>query len=287
MRKQKWMRLAFIALLSGLLVQSCSKDEVLIPESDLTLDQNPGWTVRPDFATLDTRPQEVIAQFQVTGDDAFPVKLNKDAAKGGKYALVIGISDYEGTTNDLTYCDEDADDWAARLQTEGYNVTLLKDLNATKSAVESAVATLVSQSIAGNEIGFVYSGHGSRGSIVTTDLYFINSSWFGTMFANATSTKMMFTFDACQIGAMATALNATGRVITVASDTRRYSYDGDASMANGVFTYYQMEGFDQINYVYVEDDSQYACDQMYIWAKSVHVKVAPSYVDSYAGDLDL
>ena len=108
------------------------------------------------------------------------------------------------------------------------------------------------------------------------------------MFENVASTKMMFTFDACQIGAMATDLNATGRVVTVASDTRRYSYDGDATMANGVFTYYQMEGFDTENYIYVEDDSQFACDEMYTWASNLHgVKVAPSYVDSYAGDLDL
>ncbi len=285
MKTQKWIKLTILTLLSGVLLISCQKEEALTPEFETTVSQN--YTVRPDFATVDTRPQDVIAQFQVTADNAFPVKLNKDVAEGAKYALVIGISDYAGTVNDLTYCDEDADDWAARLQTEGYTVTILKDLNATKSAIESAVATLVSQSIAGSEIGFVYSGHGSRGNIISTDLYYINSAWFKTMFLNVTSTKMMFTFDACQIGAMATDLNATGRVITVASDTRRYSYDGDATMANGVFTYFQMEGFDQLNYVFVEEDSQYACDQMYIWGKTVHRKVAPSYVDSYAGDLDL
>jgi len=285
MRTQKIIKLAFVALLTGVVFQSCQKDEALIPETDLTV--NPSYTVRPDFATLDTRPQDVIAQFQVTGNDATPVKLDYNTPKGSKYAVVIGISDYEGTSNDLQYCDDDANDWAAQLQAEGYNVTLLLDLNATKSAVESAVATLASQSIAGNEIAFIYSGHGSRGSIVTTDLYFINSSWFGTMFANATSTKMMFSFDACQIGAMATDLNANGRVIAVASDEKKYSYDGDATMQNGVFTYYQMIGLDQLNYIYFEPDCQYACDQMKIWASTVHVRVAPSYVDSYAGDLDI
>ena len=169
MKTQKWIKLTFLILLTGVILSSCTKEEELIMESDLTLGQN--YTVRPDFATLDNRPQEVIAHFQLTEKDAFPVKLNVNTAKtAGKYALVIGISDYEGTANDLTYCDEDADDWAARLQTEGYTVTILKDLNATKSAIESAVATLVSQSIAGNEIGFVYSGHGSRGNIISTDL---------------------------------------------------------------------------------------------------------------------
>ncbi|NOQ26658.1 MAG: hypothetical protein GQ564_14965 [Bacteroidales bacterium] len=284
MKTQKWIKLTVLTLLSGVLLISCQKEEAFTPETIVSAD----FTVRPDFATLDTRPASVIADFTFTAEDAVAVKLDGNAAKGLKYALVIGISDYEGTANDLTYCDEDADDWGARLQTEGYTVTMLKDLNATQSAIESAVATLASQAIAGNEISLVYSGHGSRGSIVTTDLAYISSTWFGTSFSNATSTKMMFTFDACQIGAMKTDLSATGRIVTVASDTRRYSYDGDATMANGVFTYYQMEGFDTENYIYVEDDSQYACDEMYAWAASLHgVKVAPSYDDSYAGDFDL
>jgi uncharacterized caspase-like protein len=97
---------------------------------------------------------------------------------------------------------------------------------------------------------------------------------------------MSFNFDACQIGAFGTALNKAGRVIALASDTKRYSYDGTAAMANGVFTYYQMLGFDQQGYVYAEPDDAYACQQMILWAASVHVKVAPSYIDAYVGDLD-
>jgi len=286
MKTKQWIKLTFLALFASFIFNSCSEEELISPEENITIDQ-PTYSVRPDFATLDTRPADVIANFQVTGNNATPVKLNYSAAKGGKYALVIGISDYAGTSNDLSYCDDDAIDWKNQLQAEGYNVTSLIDLAATKAAIEAAVTNLASLSIAGNEIAFVYSGHGSRGNIVTTDLYYINSSWFQTMFANATSTKMMFTFDACQIGAMATALNANGRVIAVASDTKRYSYDGDATMQNGVFTYYQMKGLDDLNYIYFEPDCQYACTQMILWAKTARVKVAPSYVDSYVGDLDI
>jgi len=281
MKTQKWIKLAFVALLSGVILQSCSKEEDLILDET----QNPTVSVRPDFATLDTRPAEVIAQFQVV--ETQPVELLKSAAKGGKYALVVGISNYSGTANDLQYCDDDATDWKARLQAEGYTVTSLLDLSATKANIESAINTLASQSVAGNEIAFIYSGHGSRGNIVTTDLYYINYSWFKTKFSTAKSTKMMFSFDACQIGAMATALNATGRVIAVASNKTVYSYDGDATMKNGVFTYYQMIGFDNLGYVYLEPDCDYACAQMKIWATANKVKVAPSYVDSYTGYFDL
>jgi hypothetical protein len=289
MKTQRWIKLALYALLAGVIFNSCSKDE-FIAEPDYSLeDGKASYTVRPDFATLDDRPSDVIAKFMVTELDAKPVELDETSAKGAKYALVIGISDYAGTANDLQYCDDDAIDWKNRLQTEGYSVTALLDLNATKSAIESAIATLASKSIAGNEIAFVYSGHGSKGNIVTTDLYYISSTWFQTMFTNAASTKMVFTFDACQIGAMATALNKNGRVIAVASDTKTYSYDGDATMQNGVFTYYQMKGFDQMGYVYAEDDFQYACTQFKTWASSRRpkLKVAPSFKDSYLGNLDL
>jgi uncharacterized caspase-like protein len=287
MKTQNWFKLAFLVLAAGVILFSCSKDEAFIPATDM--DEYTTFTVRPDFADLDDRPADVIAQFTITEKDAKPVELDQNSPKGAKYALVIGISDYSGTANDLTYCDDDAIDWRNRLQTEGYTVTTILDMNATKSAIESAVTTLASRSIAGNEIAFVYSGHGSKGNIVTSDLYYISSTWFKTMFTNAASTKVMFTFDACQIGAMATALNKTGWVIAVASNTTTYSYDGDATMQNGVFTYYQMKGFDQMGYIYAEDDFQYACTQFKTWASSRRpkLKVAPSFVDSYAGSLDL
>jgi len=270
------------ALGFSLFLTSCSKDDETVQQSD-----QPTWSVRPDFATLDTRPPDVIARFTITERDAEPVKLSTLKA-GGKYALVVGISDYSGTSNDLQYCDDDATDWAARLKAEGYtNITVLLDSKATKAAIESAVNDLASLSIAGSEIAFCYSGHGSKGNIVSTDLYYISSTWFKTKFANAKSTKMMFCYDACQIGAMATDLQATGRVIAVASNKTSYSYDGDATMKNGVFTYYQMKGFDQLNYVFLEPDCQYACDQMKIWAATYRIRVVPSYVDYYSGNFDL
>ena len=283
MKTSKWISILFVALLAILIIQSCSKDDELSFQSD-----QPSFSVRPDFETIDTRPADVIARSKITERDASPVELKLYNLKAsGKYALVIGISNYSGTANDLTYCDDDATDWKTRLQNEGYTVTSLIDLNATKANIEAEVNNLASLSVAGNEITLCYSGHGSKGNIVSTDLYYISSSWFKTKFANATSTKMFFCIDACQIGAFSTDLNKTGRVIAVASNKSSYSYDGDATMKNGVFTYYQMQGFDNQGYIYVEPDCKYACDKMIAWAKSVRVRVVPSYVDSYSNDFDL
>ncbi|MFO7608863.1 MAG: caspase family protein [Candidatus Krumholzibacteriia bacterium] len=277
---KKLILLASLTLV--LVLVGCSSDD---PTSPLTTEPIDGSIYqRPEF--IDERPEAEQRAHTLTAADVFAVTPASADKAGGKYALVIGISDYAGTANDLTYCDDDAVDWRNYLQGQGYTVTMLLDLNATKAAIEAAVANLVSLSIAGNEIAFAYSGHGSRGNLVSADLYYVSSAWFGGMFANVGSTKMAFNFDACQIGAFGTALNKPGRVIALASDTRRYSYDGTAAMANGVFTYYQMVGFDQQGYVFAEDDDAYAVAQMIAWAKSVRVKVAPSYLDTYVGSLD-
>jgi hypothetical protein len=271
-----------LGLLLAALLSGCSTDQPTSPADTATIDGSQ--FQRPEF--IDERPEAVQQQFTLTEADVFTVTPASPDKAGAKYALVIGISDYAGTTNDLTYCDDDAVDWRNYLQGQGYTVTTLLNLAATKSAVEAAVANLASLSIAGNEIAFAYSGHGSRGNMVTTDLYYISSAWFGGMFTSVGSTKMSFNFDACQIGAFGTALTKEGRVIALASDTRKYSYDGTAAMANGVFTYYQMLGFDQVGYVFAEDDDAYAVAQMKLWAATARVKVAPYYIDNFVGSLD-
>jgi len=284
MRNSKFILRFVLAIAFGftLFITSCTKDK----EDLFSEGPQQDFTVRPDFATLDTRPQSTIQEFTLTNLNTKPATLDLSKA-GGKYAVVIGISDYEGTANDLNYCDDDAQDWKTRLTAEGYNVTLLLDRNATASNIDAALTDLAALSSAGNEIAFCYSGHGSKGNIISTDLYYIGTTWFQTKFANANSTKMMFCFDACQIGDMEKALNAPGRIVITASGKNNYSYDGDATMKNGVFTYYQMEAFDDLGYIYVEPVCDYAIAEMIAWAKVRHIRVSPSYVDSYSGDMDL
>jgi hypothetical protein len=55
-------------------------------------------------------------------------------------------------------------------------------------------------------------------------------------------------------------------------------------MKNGVFTYYQMVGFNSQGYTYAEGDASYACTQMTSWAKTNHVTCSPSYSDGYTGN---
>jgi len=268
-----------LVLLAGIMFFGCSKNSPVAPTGTA---EDISQYLRPEF--IDNRPAEVIAQYTLI--DCEPVALDKNTPKGAKYALVIGISAYP-YPNTLKYCDDDARDWAQRLQQEGYTVTSVIDNQATKNNIESAVNTLASRAIAGNEIAFCYSGHGYKGQMISVDMYYLSDTWLKSKLGNAASTKMAFAFDACQIGSMKSALNGTGRVIAVASSSSSLSYDGDASMSNGVFTYYQMKAFDQLGYIYYEPDCQYACDNFIAWAKAKRLKVSPSYSDTYTGQMDL
>ena len=226
----------------------------------------------------------------LTTSDSITVTVVNSGGNGDvkKYALVIGISDYEGTANDLNYCDDDATDWKNFLQTQGYTVTTLIDNQATANNIDSAVDDLLSIEDGNDYVVFTYSGHGAKYSnygscIISQDLYYMTHAWLEAKFDNADSKHIYFAFDACEIGDFKNLVDAN-KVGAFASN-RRYSYDGDSSMKNGVFTYYQMDGWYNKNFDNFEDDSNYAVQEMKNWARTRHVKVDPFVQDMYNGPM--
>ena len=87
------------------------------------------------------------------------------------HAVICGISDYFGTSNDLNYCDDDAYDMQDALMSyenwSSSNIILLIDSSATKSAVQSAIQTMASNADSNDVCLFFYSGHGTTGSDVS------------------------------------------------------------------------------------------------------------------------
>lgn len=222
----------------------------------------------------------------LTDSDSITVSVSNGGGDVNKYALVIGISDYEGTANDLQYCDDDAVDWKNFLQGEGYSVTMLTDNQATADNIEAALYALLADEDGDDYVVLTYSGHGydytGYGScIISQDLYYMTHGYFESFFDLADSPHIYFAFDACEIGDFQGLVDAN-RVGAFASNTR-YSYDGDSSMQNGVFTYYQMEGWGIYNNF--EEDAAYAVQEMKDWPPSPRIKVDPFYVDQFAGPM--
>lgn len=210
---------------------------------------------------------------------------------GQKYAVVIGISDYEGTSNDLNYADDDAIDWANYLESIGYTVYLLLDREATAQAIEDAINWLISVvDEPGDGVVFAYSGHGyydrTYGSmIISTDMVGITQGYLDSAFSYLESQHVFFFFDACQIGGMEVlADEEVGRYVAMASNERSYSYDGTSDMQNGFFTYYFLEdAIKTKGYQYMEDAFDYTVAVL----KKILPQMKPTEADTYDGGLSL
>jgi hypothetical protein len=219
------------------------------------------------------------------GSDSVTVNIGGGSNPVNKYALVIGISDYESDVNDLEYCDDDAMDWKNFLQGKGYSVNIITDSQATAANIENALYDLIADEDGNDYVVLTYSGHGydypGYGScIISHDEYYMTHGYFESFFDTADSPHIYFAFDACEIGGFQGLLD-TDRVGAFASN-RRLSYDGDSSMKNGVFTYYQMEGW--TIYDNFEEDAAHAVQEFKNWAPRF-IKVDPFYKDQFAGPM--
>jgi hypothetical protein len=84
------------------------------------------------------------------------------------YAIVVGISDYPGTSADLSYCDDDSQDIYSMLINDfnfkSENVYYLQDSSASKAAISNAFDQIASQISSDDIFFFYYSGHGGAGT---------------------------------------------------------------------------------------------------------------------------
>jgi len=217
-----------------------------------------------------------------------PPKPPEDPPDGvlERWAICIGISDYEGTGDDLNYCDDDAREWKNFLTGEGYTVVLLIDNQATASNIEAEITDLLSNEDGDDYVVFTYSGHGLKyrkyGScMLSHDKYLIPHKWLKSKFDNADSTHIYFTLDACEIGGFRNSISAN-RVGAFASNNK-LSYE-DPNLQNGVFTYYQIVGWNTYNNF--EDDAAYAIQGMQNWANQYpSITVDPFFVDNFEGTM--
>ncbi len=79
-------------------------------------------------------------------------------------AVCVGISDYVGTDSDLSYCDDDARDFADALAAQGNwdagNITVILDRQATAANIWAALNAMSAASDANDQCVFFFSGHG-------------------------------------------------------------------------------------------------------------------------------
>jgi hypothetical protein len=232
-----------------------------------------------------------------------------EPCSGDKYAIIVGISDYPGEENDLQYSDDDAQDIYNALTTlYGYspdNIYLLLDMDASFTAIRDAINDIKSQTAAGDEVVFFFSGHGTNGRADDGDKEKIDEAivshdgnpfgsfiyiWDGQLkdwFAGFSTSRIIFIFDSCLADGM-TDLQATGRVINMACSESGVSYEDD-SWGNGQFTYYFVDQGMLANKADIYDNiagvADVTIEEVFDYAKANCQVQKPTISDSFSNDL--
>jgi hypothetical protein len=238
---------------------------------------------------------------------AAPTAKPPPPSGGTKWAVIIGIADYQGTGSDLWHPDEDAKEMYTELtRQQGYsksNVKLITNRGATASAIAGAIDWLVANEKAGDEVVFFYSGHGYRAPddegwdtdvesdghdemIVTYDFYGLPDGWLQQKFAAIESTKFALIFGSCNSGGMFDDnddLQGTGRVIASACKADQYGWDY-LQLGNTLWGYYFVdEGLLDNRAASVEAAHAYA----YPYVVAEQPDSQPQLYDNYPGDFTL
>ncbi|MCE5238261.1 caspase family protein [bacterium] len=117
----------------------------------------PGYTFTPASKSVTITPGgNVIASFLAryrTGDGVV-----------NRYALVVGISEYDDPGANLSYCDDDAADvhnWLTACGWSSANIRVLLNSQATKAAIMAGITWLVTSADADDIVLFYQSSHGT------------------------------------------------------------------------------------------------------------------------------
>ena len=134
------------------------------------------------------------------------------------YAVLVGIADFQGTGSDLNYTDDDAIDMQAALLASNNwapdNIQLILDRDATRDAIQTAIAWMLTTSDDDDVILFFMSSHGTQGPDVapldepdgmdeylcTTNFLDIRDDELGQWFSVAQTPHVLVMIDTCFSG---------------------------------------------------------------------------------------
>ncbi len=258
-------------------------------------DQAPAITLvqRPEF--IETRPDAVVDQFTLATESAVVLEKrpptppadtygpDPNPNPANKYAYIVGISDYEGTANDLQYADDDAIGMNAYLESQGFTCRMDLDLDATAANITAGLEWLIANAGPGDEICFNYSGHAGSArrdgsALISSDLYYVTHAYVMSYFNSVNCSKKLIAMDACVLGDFFFDVQS-GTLMALAS-TNCFSWDAP-DLEHGAWTYFFLEGGGI--YTYGEDVANHAEDGMEAWGAQYNINVCPEHWDAYTG----
>ena len=174
------------------------------------------------------------------------------------FAVVVGISDYEGTNLDLNYSDRDAQLFYNHLKSAmpnevaaGKSVLLLNE-NATLSNINAALSNVFSTSSPNDFIIFYFSGHGSVGEFVPYNhSEGLRHSDLKNYFKGTEAKFRLVVADACFSGSIGTANETSvsstqdlydSRLAVIMSSKPNQTSWEMGNLEQGVFSYHLIRG---------------------------------------------
>ncbi len=255
---------------------------------------------------------------------------SSERAGGDSWAIVVGVSQYL-YVSDLVYPDDDAQSLGATLSGMWgeSHVKVLTDSQATKAAIQSAIATWLDPlEDAGDTTVFYFSGHGSYwddespmdeadgweetilpcDARTTSDINDIRDDELTGWLGDLESARQVVILDSCFSGGFAEN-SERGESAPSAADlseglSRDLSRDGRVTLAacadyesslenayleHGVFTYYVLSAFDDLEAADSDDNDEVSAEEIFDYAEPRTVDYEPDQHpvmnDGYAGDL--
>ena len=243
-----------------------------------------------------------------------------DEVLGNRYAIIIGISDYPGTANDLNYTDDDAlamrDVLVKEYNFVDQNIYLLTDgdvaINNSDVVDEDPTAQNIYDAVnevkglalsADDEVVFFFSGHGGKGkaddgdsetideSIISHDGINLVHIWDGELkilFDEYATDRIIFFFDSCVSGGM-TDLAGEGRIVNMATQEKRFDTAVELeSLGYGEFTYYFVVEGMGLGYADTNPRDEYVTvEEAFDYAKANVAIDHPTISDGFTDDLPL
>ena len=172
-----------------------------------------------------------------------------------KWAVLIGISDYDGRANDLWNMHNDALEMRAVLEADGYNWAFARDSAGSKDNIEIMLNWLIANEGPNSEVVFFFSGHGARtadGSwdtdveadgydecLVSWDSRAITDSYIAGKFDLMESNHIAFISMSCHSGGMfdGPGESRNGVVYIAAAEADQYGWDY-LLLENSLFGYH-------------------------------------------------
>jgi len=177
-----------------------------------------------------------------------------------RWAVVVGISNYPGTLNDLSFCDDDALEMKAWLMGQNFpvqNIKVLINSNATKANILNSIGWLASNSEGDDYVFFFYSGHGDKSGATTKIVPYdyvtdISESEIGSAFNSISCSKMIALFDSCYSGGLIDSVQGPNRII-ISACTESESSAESPFLMQGIFTFFFLQSYINLNADYDHD----------------------------------